>query len=260
MSHTQQFIQKLKSAQSQLGLWVTLESPTITEIAARMKLDWVVIDTEHGHLDLKEVVDHLRALRGSETVGLVRVQEIEQGLIKRVLDLGADGIIVPQIRTAEEVEQAVFFAKYPPRGIRGIGGERATAWGKNLAFAKTGNDHTLVIPLIERVEAGRNIDSILQVPGVDAFFFGPADYSASAGYPGEWEGPGVAEEILRVKGKILAKGFGCGIMATDLANGQMRVQQGFHMIGLASDVGLLIRGITDMLHGLGRPLDPSVWK
>ena len=260
MSLKTHFKQKLKSDETQLGLWVTLESPTITEIAARMKLDWVVIDTEHGHLDLKEVLEHLRALRGSDTLGLVRIQEIEQGVIKRILDLGADGILIPQIRTAEEVELAVSFAKYPPRGIRGIGGERATAWGKNLAYAATGNEHTLVIPLIERVEAGRNIDEILEVSGVDAFFFGPADYSASAGYPGEWEGPGVAEEILRVQGKIMGRGFACGIMATNLANGQKRIQQGFRMIGLAADVGLLIRGITDMLQGLGKPFDPDVWK
>ena len=91
MSPKTNFKQKLKTSDAQLGLWVTLESPSITEIAARMKLDWVVIDTEHGHLDYKEVLEHLRALRGSETIGLVRVQEIEQGVIKRILDLGADG-------------------------------------------------------------------------------------------------------------------------------------------------------------------------
>jgi 2-keto-3-deoxy-L-rhamnonate aldolase RhmA len=99
MSPKTNFKQKLNASEAQLGLFVTLESPTITDIAARMKLDWVVIDTEHGHLDYKEVSDHLRALRGSETIGLVRVQEIEQGVIKRILDLGADGIIIP-LRTA----------------------------------------------------------------------------------------------------------------------------------------------------------------
>lgn len=260
MSLTTNFKQKLRSAKPLLGLWVTLESPTITEIAARLNLDWVVIDTEHGHLDHKEVLEHLRALRGGQTVGLVRVQEIEQGVIKRILDLGADGILIPQIRTAEEVERAVCFAKYPPRGIRGIGGERATAWGRNLAYARTGNEHTLVIPLIERVEAGKNIEAIMDVPGVDAFFFGPADYSASAGYPGEWEGPGVAEEILRVKDKIMERGYACGIMATDLDNGRRRVQEGFRIIGVGADTGLLIRGLTEMLGGLDRPLSPDVWK
>src|SRR5213595_3255159 len=118
--------QKLRGGQTTFGLWVTLEAPTITEIATHLGLDWICIDTEHGHLDFKEVVEHSRAASRSDVACLVRVQEIEQGVIKRVLDLGADGILVPQIRTAEEVERAVYFAKYPPRGFRGIGAERST--------------------------------------------------------------------------------------------------------------------------------------
>src|SRR4051812_26003425 len=91
--------QKLKNGETTFGLWVTLESPTITEIATHLGLDWVCIDTEHGHLDLKEVLEHVRTTSRSATASLVRVQEIEQGVIKRVLDLGADGVIVPQIRS-----------------------------------------------------------------------------------------------------------------------------------------------------------------
>lgn len=249
--------QKLSRGEVTFGMWVTLESPSITEIAAQMGLDWVCIDTEHGHLDFKEVVEHLRALKGTPTVGLVRVQEIEQGLIKRVLDVGAHGIIVPQVKNADEVERAVRFAKYPPRGVRGIGAERATLWGK--ALQSVPRLQTLVIPLIETVEAGRNIDAILQVPGVDAFFFGPADYSASAGYPGEWEGPGVAEEILRVKDCIRAKGLACGIFMTDPKNATLRIEQGFQMLGLGTDCGMLINGITERFQGMGRPIDPKVW-
>src|SRR5438132_129843 len=134
--------QKLRGGQTTFGLWVTLEAPTITEIATHLGLDWICIDAEHGHLDFKEVVEHLRAAGCSSVAALVRVQEIEQGLIKRVLDLGAHGIIVPQIRNAEEVEQAVRFAKYPPRGIRGVGGERSTLWGKGLRGVRTANEST----------------------------------------------------------------------------------------------------------------------
>jgi 2-keto-3-deoxy-L-rhamnonate aldolase RhmA len=259
MNPGQKLKQKLRSGETTFGLWVTLESPTITEIAVQLGLDWVCIDTEHGHLDLKEVLEHLRATSRSATASLVRVQEIEQGVIKRVLDLGADGVIVPQIRTAEEVERAVYFAKYPPRGFRGIGGERATYWGKGLSRARTANEHTLVIPLIETVDAGRNIDSIMNVPDVDAFFFGPADYSASAGYPGEWEGPGVAEELLRIKDRIRNRQFACGIMSTDPKNGQERIRQGFQMVGIGADVGLLIRAMTEMMQGLGKPVNQGIW-
>src|SRR5262245_33103135 len=186
--------EKLARHQATLGLWVTFESPSITEIAAELGYDWVVIDAEHGHLDFKEVLDHIRAVRNSSTTPLVRIQEIEQGLIKRMLDIGAAGLLVPQITCASEVEQAVRFAKYPPQGIRGVGGERATHWGMQLAdYTRVANDEVMVIPLIETVAAGESIDAILAVPGVDAIYFGPADYSASAGFLGQWEGPGVAE-------------------------------------------------------------------
>ncbi len=251
--------QKLRNGETTFGLWITLEAPTITEIAVRLGLDWICIDTEHGHLDFKEVVEHLRAAVRSSTTTLVRVQEVEQGLIKRILDLGADGILIPQIYAAEEVSNAVRFAKYPPRGIRGIGGERSTLWGKALRRARTANDSTLVIPLIETVDAARNLESIMKVPDVDGFFLGPADFSASAGYPGDWEGPGVAEELIRIKDRLRERGLPCGIMATDSDNGRLRLEQGFQMIGLGSDCRLLIRSVSEMMEGLGRKANPQVW-
>src|SRR5215472_6059292 len=144
--------QKLARGETALGLWVTLESPSITEIAVALGYDWVCIDAEHGHLDFKEIQEHVRAARNSGTTALVRIQEIEQGLIKRVLDIGAEGILVPQVTSAAEVEQAVRFAKYPPRGVRGVGGERATTWGMQLRTAtRSADQETLVIPLMETV-------------------------------------------------------------------------------------------------------------
>jgi 2-keto-3-deoxy-L-rhamnonate aldolase RhmA len=247
----QRLKQKLRSGQPALGLWITLGSTAVIEMAVHLGLDWVCIDAEHGDLDFREVSGHLAAASRSATASLVRVQEIEQGVIKRVLDLGADGVIIPQVRTAEEVEQAVRFAKYPPRGVRGIGAERATVWGKDLQRARSANQDTLVIPIIEHVEAARNIDSILKVPDVDALFFGPADFSASAGYPGEWEGPGVAEEILRVKDRICAAGLACGVMATSAENGRMRLEQGFQMLSVGADCSLLMRMISGMMDKLG---------
>src|SRR6266498_5261798 len=92
------------------GLWVTLESPSVTEMAVALGLDWVVIDAEHGHLDWKEIVEHLRATVRSDTVALVRIAELNGGLIKRALDLGADGVVVPWVESAEQLRQAVAFA------------------------------------------------------------------------------------------------------------------------------------------------------
>jgi 2-keto-3-deoxy-L-rhamnonate aldolase RhmA len=251
----------LGRTQSALGLWVTLESASISEIAACLQLDWVVIDAEHGHLDLKEVVEHLRAMRSSGTAALVRVQEIEQGQIKRVLDIGADGVLVPQVKTAAEVELAVQFAKYPPRGVRGIGAERSTRWGMAMRSAtQRANAETLVIPLIETREALENIDAILAVDGIAALFFGPADLSASLGFLGEWEGDGVAEKILAVRQKAERTGIPCGVIARDIEDAQRRKTQGFNMIGIGLDASLLIRSCQQMLNGLGRSVPAEAWQ
>src|SRR4051812_26223721 len=103
------------------GLWVSLESPAVTEIAVALGLDWVVIDAEHGLLDWKEIAEHVRATVRSETVALVRIEELNGGLIKRALDIGADGVVIPWVETAEQLQQAVRFAKYPLDGARGLG-------------------------------------------------------------------------------------------------------------------------------------------
>src|SRR5438874_6955278 len=121
--------QKLAAKQPAYGLWVTLESASISEMAAALGLDWIVIDAEHGHLDWKEVVEHLRAAVRSETVALVRVAELNGALVKRALDLGADGVVIPWVEGAEQLRRALAFARYPPEGVRGIGAERATGWG-----------------------------------------------------------------------------------------------------------------------------------
>ena len=249
---------KFASRQPTTGLWVTLESPTITEIAVTLGLDWVVIDAEHGHLDFKEILEHIRATRNSTTVPLVRIQEVEQGLIKRVLDLGAGGILVPQIYSPDEVARAVRFAKYPPWGQRGVGSERSTRWGLGMKTdTVAANSETLVIPLMETVSAGQCIEEICDIPGVDAIQFGPADYSASAGSLGEWEGPGVAAQLLDIKDRIRARGLPCGILCRDSQDLMQRRDQGFQMLGLATDTGLLIRGIQNAQKTMAIPRQPT---
>src|SRR6266536_2841342 len=122
----QRLRQKLAQGQPVFGLWVTLESASVTEMAVALGLDWVVLDAEHGHLDWKEILEHVRATVRSDTVALVRLAELNAGLIKRALDIGADGVVIPWIETADQLKQAVAFAKYPPEGLRGLGAERAT--------------------------------------------------------------------------------------------------------------------------------------
>src|SRR5438309_1579533 len=204
----------LKAKELLYGLWCSLVAPSISEIAATMGFDWITVDLEHGHLDWREVMEHVRAVRGSETAVFVRVPELQQSAIKRALDIGAHGVLIPLIRTRTELELAVRYGRYPPGGVRGVGGERAVKWG--LAFREyleAADSQTLIIPLIETREAAENIDDILAVAGLELIFFGPADLSASYGHLGDWEGPGIAERILDIRARAEKRGIGSGIMS-----------------------------------------------
>ena len=246
------FRKKLAAGEVVHGLWVTLESASITEMAVALGLDWVVIDAEHGHLDWSDILDHVRATVRSDTVCLVRVAEQSVGLVKRALDIGADGVVVPWVESAEQLEACVAYAKYPPAGKRGIGAERATCWGRCFTDSVTeANDHVLVVPIIETVAGGENIEAICRVPGTEIVFIGPADYSSSAGFPGQWEGPGVADALLRVKDVVRRHGKHCGVVATSNADIAQRREQGFTMIAVGLDAGLMLRSLTDTLGGLG---------
>ena len=244
--------QKLAADEPVYGMWITLESPSITEMAVALGVDWVVIDAEHGHLDWKEIVEHLRATVRSNTVALVRLTEHSTSLVKRALDIGADGVLIPWVETADQLRQLVAAAHYPPRGVRGIGAERATAWGQCIPeHIAEASENVLVVPIIESVRGGENIGEMLAVDGVKLFFFGPSDYSSSAGYAGQWQGPGVAERILKTKDAILRAGKHCGVAATSDADLIARREQGFRMIGLGSDCGFLLKGLHTMLAAAG---------
>lgn len=244
---------KLAADSPVYGLWVTLESPTVTEMAVALGMDWVVIDAEHGHLDWKEIVEHLRATVRSNTVALVRIAELNAGLVKRALDIGADGVVIPWIESAEQLRQAVSYAQYPEEGLRGIGAERATCWGQCFVeHTSEANEHVLVIPIIETVRAVRQVPLMCQVDGVELFFFGPADFSSTAGYRGQWEGPGVADQILQLKETIRRAGRHCGVVATSNENLLERREQGFRMLATGLDTGLLLRSLRGSLAAVGR--------
>lgn len=244
--------QKLAAGKAVYGLWVTLESASITEMGVALGLDWIVIDAEHGHLDWHDILEHVRAGVRSDTVILVRIAELNGGLVKRVLDIGADGVVIPWMEDAEQLARAVAYCKYPLAGLRGFGAERATGWGRATAeHVAEANDHVLVVPIIESVRGGANVHELVSVPGVELFFFGPADFSATAGYAGQWEGPGVAEQILAAKDAILAAGKNCGLLTTSNANLLERHEQGFRMLGFGMDSGLLLRALYDALAVVG---------
>ncbi len=252
------FRTKLANNEPVYGLWVTLESASITEMAVALGMDWVVVDAEHGHLDWKDINEHIRAGLRSDTVVLVRLAERSTSLTKRALDIGADGVVIPWVETVHELEEAIRDSRYPTQGRRGIGGERATAWGQCLVeHTAEANEHVLVVPLIESIAAIPNVPAMCEVDGTDVFFFGPADFSSTAGYRGQWEGPGVAEQILQLKDSIRAAGKHCGVMTTSVDNLLERREQGFHMLGVGADNGLLLRAIHQALEAVDRDRMPA---
>src|SRR5262249_11876475 len=138
-------------------------------------------------------------------------------------------------------------------GLGGMGGERATCGGKCLAEnAAVADEHVLVVPIIETVRAGKNIEELCRVEGIELFQFGPADYSSTAGFKGQWEGPGVAEQLLAIKETIRRHGKHCGVLATSNENIQQRKEQGFRFLGIGMDAGLLLRSLGATLSHLGR--------
>jgi 2-keto-3-deoxy-L-rhamnonate aldolase RhmA/quercetin dioxygenase-like cupin family protein len=243
--------QSLAADRAVHGLWITLESPSITEMAVALGLDWVVIDAEHGHLDWDELVAHVRATVRSKTVCLIRLAALDQGLIKRALDIGADGVVIPWMESAEQVRAALHAARFPLTGRRGIGAERATAWGRCIAEHVAESSAALVVPIIESVAGGENAAAMAAVDGVELLFVGPADWSATAGCAGQWAGPEVAAQIAGARDAVRAAGKHVGVLATSDDDLRRRRHEGFRMLGLGIDGALLLRAIDGMLPATG---------
>lgn len=233
-----------------LGTWIQIPSPSICEIAAKQGVDWLAVDMEHTEIGFESVADMLRGLKGSETALFVRVMENRPLEIRRALDLGAAGIIVPLIDSAEEAKKAVSYSKYPPQGVRGHAFCRANEWGENFAgYAKSANESLLVFVMIESRAAVENIDDILMVEGLDGVFIGPYDMSSSYGVPGDVSNEAVTEGCGRVlkackKHKKIA---GIHIVKPDKAIIREHINKGFQFIAVGIDTLFLINGFKEIV-------------
>lgn len=250
----------LAAKQTAFGLWVTSEASAVTEVAALLGIDWICIDMEHGYLNFRDIQGHLTAARGTDLTVLVRPPSQDLEPIKRALDVGAHGVILPLVDTADEVRAAYDHFYYPPIGRRGIGGERSVKWGLDLVdYVNTANDELLFIPMIETQRAYENLDEILSVDKIESIFLGPGDMSASRGAVGEWEGPGVADINLDILRRATERGVSSGIVARHTDEAIQRRDQGFGMVSLGSDIGLMIRQIKSMAGALGNETVGHRW-
>jgi 2-keto-3-deoxy-L-rhamnonate aldolase RhmA len=195
---TGNFRSRLTGGETLLGTMVTLPGPTTAEILASIGFDWLFIDGEHGPLDVREILGILQAV-GDRAACIVRVPAADEPAIKKVLDMGAEGIIVPQVNTAEQAASVVRFARYAPAGARGVGLARAHGYGSRFQeYLQKANDQVAIIVQAEHALAVQNIDAIVKVPGIDAVLLGPYDLSASLGKMGQIDDPTVIRAIDRV--------------------------------------------------------------
>jgi 2-dehydro-3-deoxyglucarate aldolase len=190
---------KLKNNQLTLGSWITIGHPAVVEIMASAGFEWLVVDMEHTSIDLAVAQMLITVIQANGMKALVRVSKNEEVIIKRVLDMGADGIVVPMVKSKEDALEAISYAKYPPSGARGVGLYRAQKYGLGFdAYKKWVDEELVIIAQIEHIEAVTNIEDIITTEGIDGVIIGPYDLSGSMGHPGEYHRDDVKDAITKV--------------------------------------------------------------
>ena len=230
--------QKLINKQLTIGSWVTIGHISVVEIMLNAGLDWLTFDLEHSSIELETLQNLITLMNAKEIPALVRVSSNNEVIIKRVMDIGADGVIVPMVNSEEDAVNAVNYVKYPPKGKRGVGLYRAQSYGNEfLEYKEWVEKYSIVIPQIEHIKAVNNIDKILQVEGVDGIIIGPYDLSASMGYPGEYERQDVKEAIQKVKESCNKhnKSLGFHVIEPDNHKLKIKIDEGYNFLAFSLD-------------------------
>ncbi|MGD2200698.1 MAG: HpcH/HpaI aldolase/citrate lyase family protein [Candidatus Bathyarchaeota archaeon] len=241
---------RLEKGDQVYGTWITLESPMATEMMSTLGFDYFVFDTEHSPLDIYMSQTLMQAMRGnSETTPIVRVWWNDLVAIKRALDIGAYGILVPWVNNKEQAEMAVKATRYAPEGLRGCGPRRAAKFDPE--YYETVNEEILLICQIETKEAVENIEEIVSVEGVDVSYIGPADLSASYGHLGNQSRPEVQEAIDRVFEATQAAGKATGVHMGSGKTIKDRMEKGYNFITIGNDLSYLESGVLNQRKELG---------
>ena len=236
--------QKLQNLEACIGGWVMIGHPASAEIQARSGFDWVCIDLEHTATDFGAAENLIRAIQYGGSTPLIRITNNDENLIKRVMDIGAGGLIVPMVKTGAEMQRAVDAMYYPPVGMRGVGLARAQEYGGGIGlngYIEKLNNEAVCIAQIEHIDAVNNLEDILSVKGVDGYFLGPYDLSASMGLAGQIDHPDVQAAMNKVceTAKAMGKPGGLHIVEADLAKLKSSLEQGFTFIAYSIDTRII---------------------
>lgn len=246
----------LRAQRRQIGLWSSLASPIVAEVVGGAGFAWILVDQEHAPNELGDVLAQLQAMRGGTAEPVVRPPINDPVVIKRLLDIGARSLLVPQVRTLEEVRQAVVATRYPPRGLRGVSvSQRANHYSRDRGYLADAESEICILVQIETAEALDAVDAIAAADGVDGLFVGPSDLAAALGHIGQ---PGHAEvqaAFVRVREAAARAGRPAGILAPQAADAERYLQQGFSFVAVGSDLGLLVTGCEALLQRFARQGD-----
>jgi 2-dehydro-3-deoxyglucarate aldolase len=237
-----QLKRKLGQNETTIGSWITIGSSGIAEIMSNAGFDWLTIDLEHSVIDLFEAESLIRTIDLCGCSPLVRLSENDSVQIKRVMDAGAHGVIVPMVKNAEDAIRAVESVYYPTKGNRGVGLARAQGYGSSFQNYKNWlEDNAVVIVQVEHIQAALNLEEIIQTPGIDGFILGPYDLSASMGKPGQFEDKDVQSVMSDVleKARLLDKPAGIHIIEPDPNELTKRIAEGFTFIAYSLDIRML---------------------
>ena len=244
------FKTRLASGDKLLGSMITLPSPAAAEILVELGYQWLFIDGEHGPLETAEVLSILHAV-GDRVPCIVRVPVAAEEPIKKMLDLGAAGIIAPQVNTAQQAADVVAWSLYAPQGRRGVGLARAHGYGlKFQQYVESANQEVTVIVQAEHAEAVDNIEQIVQVPGIDAVLLGPYDLAASLGKMGQVEDPEVTGAIDRITAACQAAGVPLGIFGVTADAIRPYAEKGYNLLVAGTDTIFLASAAGKMFKDL----------
>jgi 4-hydroxy-2-oxoheptanedioate aldolase len=240
------FKQALAEKRAQIGLWLGLGDAYGAEICAGAGFDWLLIDGEHSPNGLQSILQQAQAIAaypGANAIARVPLGHGDAGtaLIKQYLDLGLQTLLVPMVDTAAQARAIVRAMRYPPAGVRGMGGARASRWGRYAAYPREANDRVCLLVQAESREALANLDAIAAVDGVDGVFIGPADLSASMGHVGDSDHAEVQAAIADAFGRIGRAGKAAGILTPNEALARKYLEMGALFVAVGLDTNLLSR-------------------
>lgn len=230
---------RIRKRELTIGSWITIGNTVVAEIMSQAGFDWLTIDMEHSAITLDIAQDLIRVIDLSNVTPLVRVGHNDSNLIKRIMDAGSKGVIVPMVNTKSDAEKAVGAVKYPPSGFRGVGLARAQKYGADFTGYKEWNEESsIVIVQIEHIKAVDNLEDILTVAGVDGFIVGPYDLSGSIGLPGQFENHKVIDALNEIEkiAKKLGALSGFHVITTESEEVDKKVKQGYRFIAHSLDV------------------------